>query len=93
MARRVLAWECRYCGALKKTENICLRHEKSCLKNPEPKNCILCKYSQVTATDDSMLFTKTNKSLSCQKGKTCSQATSANCEYYALREELKNGSD
>lgn len=82
MARRVLAWECRYCGALKKTENICLRHEKSCLKSPKPKNCILCKYSQVL---------ETNKSLSCQKGKTCSQATSANCEYYALKEGVKDG--
>lgn len=80
MARRVLAWECRYCGALKKTENICLRHEKACMKNPNPRNCILCKYGR--SNDSGM-------SLICQKGKTCSQATSANCEYFDNKYETE----
>lgn len=73
MARRVLAWECRHCGAIKKTENICLRHEKTCMKNPEAVNCILCQWS---------INPSGSKELICQKGKKCSQATSANCSYF-----------
>lgn len=73
MARRILAWECRHCGAIKKTENICLRHEKTCMKNPDARNCILCQHSVSTVGE---------KQLLCQKGKKCSQATSANCEHF-----------
>lgn len=76
MARRILAWECRYCGAIKKTENICLRHEKTCMKNPDARNCILCKHSSNKPGTRELL---------CQKGKKCSQATSANCEHFTRK--------
>lgn len=76
MARRVLAWECRYCGDIKKTENICLRHEKTCLKNPDAQNCIVCEHS----------IPSENSTLRCLKGKKCSRATSAKCEYFTKRQ-------
>ena len=77
MARRILAWECRYCGTIKKTENICMRHEKTCMRNPDAHNCILCQHS----------ITQSNtRDLQCQKGKKCSQATSANCEYFTRKD-------
>lgn len=78
MARRVLAYECRYCGTIKKTENICLRHEKACMKNPDARNCICCKHS-ITNSDTSKL--------QCQKGKICSQATSVNCEHFTRKDD------
>lgn len=74
MARRVLAYECRYCGAIKKTENICLRHEKACMKNPDARNCILCQHSF-----------KESSTLMCGKGKVCSQAVSVKCEHFARK--------
>lgn len=71
MARRILAWECKYCGAIKKSETICERHEKTCLKNPDARNCIVCKHSY-----------NRDVKISCCKGKVCSRATSAKCEYF-----------
>ena len=78
MARRVLAYECRYCGDIKKTENICLRHEKTCLKNPDARNCIVCAYS---------IQQSGARKLLCQKGKICSQAVSANCEHFTRKDK------
>lgn len=70
MARRVLAWQCRYCGALKKSEKICLRHEIGCIKNPNRKNCMDCAYSDFETHN-------------CTKrGVPCSRAVSAYCEEY-----------
>lgn len=77
MARRVLAWECRYCGTIKKSETICERHEKTCLKNPDARNCVVCQHSHKPEGD----------SLSCLKGKKCSRATSAKCEHFKRKEE------
>lgn len=37
MATRVLAYECKYCGTLKKTRALMDRHELACLKNPKAK--------------------------------------------------------
>lgn len=76
MARRVLAWECRYCGAIKKSETICNRHEKTCLKNPDARNCIVCAHSA-----------KSVSALICSKGKVCSRATSAKCEHFKREED------
>lgn len=76
MARRVLAWECKYCGAIKKTEHICVRHEKTCMQNPEARNCILCQHSSTQSGQRDLL---------CQKGKKCSRATSANCEHFVRK--------
>lgn len=78
MARRILAWECKYCGAIKKNETIALRHEVTCLKNPDARNCILCIFS---FRNEQM-----NK-LVCRKGKICSRAISASCEYFRRKEE------
>ena len=72
MARRVLAWECKYCGAIKKSETIALRHEITCVKNPDARNCMVCTYSQGNGSG----------TLLCQKGKTCSRAVSAKCEHF-----------
>lgn len=74
MAKRVLAYECRYCGALKKSEKICLRHEIGCTKNPNRKNCMDCVYR-----DD-------ERNLCEMRGVQCSRAVSAYCEDYMRRE-------
>lgn len=84
MARRVLAWECRYCGQIKKTENICMRHEKTCLKNNDAHNCILCERSYYSSLDDDKLV---GTRLMCQEGKKCSQATSADCKYFKRKND------
>lgn len=76
MATRTLAYECMYCGALKRSKNICERHEKTCLSNPESKNCVRCKNSG-----------SSSKGLMCKvTHKRCSVAVSADCEHFVRRE-------
>lgn len=78
MARQVLAWQCKFCGTIKKTEAVCLRHEKACTDNPDAKNCMFCKYSYKD-TDDNVL--------KCNKRKIqCTRAVSANCEYFKRKD-------
>ncbi len=75
MARRIIAWECKYCGEIKKSEKIALRHEASCLKNPDAKNCTLCVNSE-----------KQEGRLICVKhGQYCSRAISAYCDDFVRR--------
>ena len=76
MAIRTLAYECIYCGALKKSKNICERHELTCFQNPDAKNCVLCVNS----------VRKSPKDTVCKiTGKRCSVAVSANCEDFVRR--------
>lgn len=87
MARKVFAWQCRYCGALKKNEKIAIRHENSCLKNPDAKNCLLCvhKYTHLddNSIEDSGMFGMTVSSAWCHvKQCACSKAVSGNCTYF-----------
>lgn len=77
MATRTLAYECKYCGALKRTKNVCERHEITCFQNPDAKNCILCE-NRVDSDKGSIC------SLT---GKRCSVAVSASCEHFARRKE------
>ena len=77
MATRTLAYECKYCGALKKTKNVCERHELTCFENPEAKNCILCEH---------MMRSTTRGRVCTVTGKRCSVAVSASCEHFARRE-------
>lgn len=75
MATRTLAYECMYCGTLKRSKNICERHEKTCLSNPEAKNCIRCIHSG-----------KSENGLMCKiNNKRCSVAVSADCENFTRR--------
>lgn len=76
MATRTLAYECKYCGALKKTKTICERHELTCFQNPDAKNCILC----VHRTDS-----KSGR-VCAVSGKRCSVAISAGCNDFARRD-------
>ena len=69
MALRVLANQCKYCEALKKTKNTCERHEIACLSNPNAKNCMLCGHRT----------TRENKRVCGISGKLCSSSVSANC--------------
>lgn len=75
MATRTLAYECKYCGALKRTKNVCERHELTCFQNPEAKNCVLCENMTESA----------NGRVCCVNGKRCSVAISATCEHFARR--------
>lgn len=76
MATRTLAYECKYCGALKRTKNVCERHELTCFQNPDAKNCVLCQNMRQGKGGRVCAVT----------GKRCSVAISANCEYFARRE-------
>lgn len=76
MAKRVFAWQCQYCGALKNTENVINRHEKACLKNPNAKNCILCTKSVASSESASA------KMYCKARGCDCSMAVSGNCEHF-----------
>lgn len=72
MVRQILAWQCRYCGGVKKTKHIAERHEITCLQNPDAKNCVLCVNS---ITDPGFLFCSV-------RGIKCSSAVSASCEQF-----------
>lgn len=77
MATRTLAYECKYCGALKKTKHVCERHELTCFQNPDAKNCMLCIHK-----------TEGPKGRVCAvTGKRCSVAISATCEHFARSED------
>ena len=76
MATRTLAYECKYCGALKRTKLICERHELTCFQNPDAKNCVLCANMRNSAEGR----------VCAVSGKRCSVAVSANCEDFARRE-------
>ena len=76
MATRTLAYECKYCGALTRTKNVCERHELTCFRNPDAKNCILCKNR-----------VEVNKQSTCGiTHKRCSVAISASCQNFVRRE-------
>ena len=75
MATRTLAYECKFCGALKRSKLICERHELTCFQNPDAKNCILCKHSVDAGKGKFCVVT----------GKRCSVAVSASCEHFARR--------
>lgn len=75
MATRTLAYECKYCGTLKRTKNVCERHELTCFQNPDAKNCILCRNMEQTGAGRVCKVT----------GKRCSVAVSANCEHFVRR--------
>jgi hypothetical protein len=78
MARKILAYECQFCGTIKKTRNIAERHEISCKMNPDAHNCMLCK--------NAMKLEKCVKGGGrywCPTGnKACSSAVGANCERF-----------
>lgn len=76
MATRTLAYECQYCGALKRTKAVCERHEVTCFNNPNAKNCILCKH---------MVNVESGRVCGVT-GKRCSVAISATCDSFVRRE-------
>ena len=75
MAVRTLAYECNFCGALKKTKTICERHELTCFQNPDAKNCVLCQHMRTGA----------NGKVCSVTGKRCSVAVSASCDSFVRR--------
>lgn len=85
MARQVLAWQCKYCGEIKKTRNIAERHEKTCLQNPDAKNCVLCRYSKTDENSSALMCTV--------RQIKCSRAVSADCEsFHRVSEYFSEGS-
>ena len=75
MAVRTLAYECTYCGTLKKSKKVCENHEIACLSNPNAKNCVRCQHMKAT-----------EKGKICGlSGKRCSVAVSAHCGDFARR--------
>lgn len=78
MATRTLAYECRYCGALKKTKATCERHELACLKNPEAKNCTVCEHAHKSTAKGRLICAISHK--------LCSTAVSARCNMFKRRD-------
>lgn len=72
MAIRTLAYECKFCGALKRSKTICERHEETCLQNPNAKNCIRCEHHEFNQVQGITVCSIT--------GKKCSSAVSAKCQ-------------
>ena len=75
MATRTLAYECKYCGALKRSKLICERHEVACFQNPDAKNCVLCEHKLDSRSGSVCKLTN----------KRCSVAVSATCEKFVRR--------
>lgn len=75
MATRTLAYECKYCGELKRSKTICERHELTCFQNPEAKNCVLCEHKVDSPKGRVCSLT----------GKRCSVAVSASCGQFVRR--------
>lgn len=83
MSRRVLAFECQHCGAIKKTKKIADRHEITCIQNPEAKNCIFCTHSY----NQEEVFPSGKKTLVCAlRGVNCTRAISASCTEFRRKE-------
>ena len=79
MATRTLAYECKFCGALKRTRVICERHELTCFENPEARNCVLCQHIRSSHQGKVCFVT----------GKRCSVAVSANCYSFTRKEDKR----
>lgn len=79
MATKVLAYECKHCGALKRTKKLCERHELSCLHNPEARNCVRC----------ANMVWQGNKRICAEKLIQCNAASSAHCDKFIKKEDIK----
>lgn len=85
MARRTFAYECRYCGKLFNRYKIAIRHEKSCLKNPNSINCLACKHCDpYFIIEDEMLRIRQPHCM--LKDLRCSKAVSGNCKDFESKE-------
>lgn len=83
MPNKVLAYQCKFCGALKRSFGICQRHEYSCLQNPNARNCLLCEHMVVE-----------NREARCSvKNKKCTSAVSGHCDSFVRMEGHKHGKD
>lgn len=76
---QVTAWKCEYCGEVKANKQIMENHEKSCLKNPDTINCLICVHRVVPSDLN-------NRSHCELSGKQCSKATSAKCDQFHKKE-------
>lgn len=61
----IVAYQCDYCGTIKRTKKVMQNHELTCMKNPNAINCLKC----VNAKDGKCVITS----------KKCSKAVSAIC--------------
>lgn len=85
MARRTFAFECRYCGKLFNRYNIAVRHENSCLKNPDRINCLMCKHCNTDfIVSEEVLEIKQPHCM--LKDLRCSKAVSGNCKDFESKE-------
>lgn len=83
MSKRIVAYQCEYCGAIKRTQTIIERHEKACIKNPRAKNCLFCKHSELT-------FDGTKNIRFCKlTGSESRKDISANCNNFE-RKKIEN---
>lgn len=86
MARRTLAYECRYCGKLFTRYKMAVRHEKSCLENPNSINCLDCKYCD---TEYKVKLSNGNTVIRPHcvlRDLRCSKAVSGNCDNFESKE-------
>jgi hypothetical protein len=89
MSRRVLAFECQYCGALKRTKYITDRHETACTKNPEARNCIYCVHSEKRSGEE---YGKILRLWCSLRDTSCTSAMGAICQKFKRKpdDNVKN---
>lgn len=80
MPNKILAYECKHCGAIKRSYNVCARHELACLKNPEARNCVRC----------ANMVNRNGVNVCAERLLKCSVAISAHCKEFVKREDLND---
>ena len=88
MAKQILAYECAYCGILKKSRKIAERHERSCFKNPNAVNCMICEnrydYKETLSEDEWGASSRVVHKCKVND-KLCSRSLSGNCTHFEPR--------
>ncbi len=71
MAYQYIGWRCEYCGKILSSKAYAVRHECTCLRNPNGKNCLTCKHSVIRS-----------KTMCSLDDTECSKSKALNCEHY-----------
>lgn len=80
MPNKVLAYECKHCGILKRSLKVCERHELACLQNPDARNCVRCAH----------MVERNGTRVCAERLLKCSVAVSAHCKLFQEREDAAN---
>lgn len=82
VSKRTYGYLCGYCGKIFKSYKIADRHERACLKNPNAKNCVVCKHIIKDHTGIDKNGNEFSKSICGIDKCVCSKSRSADCDYF-----------